>query len=122
MQDYKKLEVWEKAHSLTVAIYKITETFPKDELYGLTSQIRRASVSVPSNIAEGCSREGKSEFVQFLKIALGSANELEYQIFLSRDLKFITDEVHNGLNEQIDHVRRMLVALIKKVKENPGNV
>ena len=76
MQNYKNLDVWKSAHLLTLNTYKATGTLPKDELYGLTSQIRRASVSIPSNIAEGCGRGGKTELGQFLKIALGSANEL----------------------------------------------
>ena len=118
MQDFKKLTVWQKAHILVVAIYQATACFPKEEVYGLTSQIRRASVSIPSNIAEGCAREGKAEFSQFLKIALGSANELEYQLLLAHDLQYINDEVYNNLNEQADHVRRMLISLIQKIKES----
>ena len=86
MQDFKKLTVWQKAHLLTVAAYKATEAFPKDELYGLTSQIRRACISIPANIAEGCGREGKVEFNRFLQIALGSATELEYHLLLAYDL------------------------------------
>ena len=118
MQNYHNLDVWQKAHLLAVNVYKSTGTFPKDELYGLTSQIRRAAVSIPSNVAEGCSREGKAEFGQFLKIALGSANETEYQLLLAHDLKFINDESYEKLNEQVDHVRRMLISLIKKSRES----
>jgi four helix bundle protein len=116
MQDYKKLDAWQKAHSLVVGVYKATASFPKEEVYGLTSQIRRASVSVPSNISEGCSREGKPEFAQFLKSAPGSANELEYQLLLAHDLQYVSNEVYDSLNEQVDHVRRMLISLIQKIK------
>ena len=89
MQDFKKLKVWQKAHSLAVAIYQATEVFPKDELYGLTSQIRRSCVSIPANIAEGCGRGGNTEFNRFLQIALGSATELEYHLLLANELKFL---------------------------------
>jgi len=89
MQDFKKLKVWQKAHSLAVAIYQATEMFPKDELYGLTSQIRRSCVSIPANIAEGCGRGGNTEFNRFLQIALGSATELEYHLLLANKLKFL---------------------------------
>jgi four helix bundle protein len=117
MQDYKKLDVWGKAHLLAVGVYKATSAFPKDEQFGITSQIRRACVSIPANIAEGCGRGGNSELGQFLKIALGSANELEYELLLAHDLQLINDEVFNKLNEQIDHVRRMLISLIQTIKE-----
>jgi four helix bundle protein len=99
-----------------LSIYKISATFPKDELYGLTSQIRRSSVSIPSNIAEGCGREGDAEFGRFLQISMGSVNEVEYQLLLARDLKMITTTDHNYLSIQLECVKRMLIALIKKVR------
>lgn len=87
MGDFKKLAVWEKAHRLTLAVYRASGSFPKDELYGLMSQIRRAAASIPTNIAEGSGRGGDRELVRFLHIALGSANELEYQLLLAKDQK-----------------------------------
>jgi len=89
MRDFKKLNVWRKAHLLTLEVYKATAGFPRDELYGLTSQVRRACVSIPANIAEGYGRDGEAEFGRFLRIALGSASELEYHLCLAFDLKFL---------------------------------
>jgi four helix bundle protein len=89
MKDFRKLKVWEKAHQLVLKIYRITENLPREESYGLTSQIRRACVSIPTNIAEGCVRSSDADFSRFLYIALGSTSELEYLIMLSMDLKFI---------------------------------
>lgn len=80
MRDFRELKVWEKSHQLTLAIYKITAIFPREELYGLTIQIRRASASIPANIAEGCGRNGVAELARFLHIAMGSASELEYHL------------------------------------------
>lgn len=85
MQDYKKLNVWQKAHLLAVDIYQATNSFPRNELFGITSQIRRASVSIPANIAEGCGRGSNAELSRFLEFSLGSANELEYQLLLSNN-------------------------------------
>lgn len=119
MQDYKKLKVWEKAHAFTVVVYAITRTFPKDEVYALTSQIRRCAVSVPSNIVEGCGRGSNPELVKFLHYALGSANELEYQLLLSRDLGYVSVEAHVPLAASVLEIKRMLAALIVKIKEGP---
>lgn len=88
MRDFKKLNVWQKAHALTVHVYKATYDFPREELYGLTSQIRRASVSIPANIAEGCGRGSEADFCHFLQIAFGSASELEYHLFLPKIYTF----------------------------------
>src|SRR5688500_19694656 len=85
MKDFRQLKVWEKAHQVALAIYKATKEFPKEELYGLTSQIRRASMSIPTNISEGCGRNTDAEFARFLQIAMGSASETEYQLLLSHD-------------------------------------
>ncbi len=119
MQDYKKLKVWEKAHAFTVVVYAITRTFPRDEVYALTSQIRRCAVSVPSNIVEGCGRASNPELVKFLHYALGSANELEYQLLLSRDLGYVSAEAHVPLAASVLEIKRMLAALIVKIKEGP---
>ena len=116
MRDFKSLRVWEKGHQLTLEIYKVTAMFPKDELYGLTSQIRRASVSIPSNIAEGCGRGGDTELARFLQIAMGSASELEYQILLARDLDFLDSSDYDRLTRDVVEVKRMLTSLIQKLK------
>src|SRR5438105_1670583 len=112
MQNYRHLKVWEKAHSLTLFMYKATATFPKEEQYGLTSQIRRACSSIPANIAEGCGRDGDAEFSRFLHIAMGSATELDYHLLLARDLKFITLEVYEQLSRELVEVSRMLNAFM----------
>ena len=116
MKDIRKLSVWGKAHSLTVEVYRITTSFPRDELYGLTSQIRRACVSIPANIAEGCGREGEAEFARFLQIALGSASELEYHLLLAHDLRFLDEKNYDSLDVRMTEVKRMLTSLIKKLK------
>lgn len=90
MKDFRNLKVWEKSHQLALAVYKATSTFPRHELYGLTSQIRRACASIPANIAEGCGRSGDAELARFLQIAMGSASELEYHLLLARDLGFLS--------------------------------
>ncbi len=116
MKNFRDLKVWQKSHELTLSIYKITKTFPKEELYGLTSQMRRASSSIPANIAEGCGRQGNSEFARFLQIAFGSANELEYHLILSRDLQFIDSGQHQKIENQLLEVKRMLASLLAKVR------
>jgi len=118
MQDFKKLTVWQKAHNLTLAVYKITAGFPKDELYGLISQIRRACSSIPANIVEGCGREGNVEFGRFLQIAMGSAYELEYHLILARDLNYLNAKDHENLNSQLSEIRKMLIAFKAKLKGN----
>jgi four helix bundle protein len=116
MQYFKKLTVWQKSHSLAVAAYQATAAFPKYELYGLTSQIRRACVSIPANIAEGCGREGNAELARFLQIALGSATELEYHILLVRELKMLNNQDYEQLDREVGEVRRMLISLIQKLR------
>ena len=100
MQNFKTLKVWEKSHELTLAVYKATANFPKDELYGLTSQIRRACASIPANIAEGCGRTGKAELARFLQVAMGSASELEYHLLLAHDLGLLRDGEYKLLENQ----------------------
>lgn len=116
MRDFRGLKVWEKAHELTLAAYKATAVFPKDELYGLTSQIRRASVSIPANITEGCGRDGDAEFARFLQIAMGSASEVEYHFLLARDLGFLDSAAYIQLSQQVVEVKRMLASFIQKLK------
>lgn len=100
MQDFKNLKVWEKGHQLTLAIYKLTARFPKEELYGLTSQMPRAAASIVSNIAEGCGRAGRPDFARFLQMATGSASELEYQLLLANDLNLLKAEGYQNLEEE----------------------
>lgn len=116
MQDFKSLKVWEKAHGLTLEIYRCTKDFPKEELYSLTNQLRRAASSVPANIAEGCGKKTKADFANFLNIALGSANETEYFLILSRDLNYINQDNFNTLSKEANDVKAMLINLINKVR------
>jgi four helix bundle protein len=115
MQDFKKLVIWQKAHLLAVAVYQATAVFPKEEIYGLTSQMRRASISIPSNIAEGCGRQGNAEFNRFLQIALGSTRELEYQLLLAYELKFLDENSYKNLDDRTTEIRKMLITLIKRL-------
>lgn len=106
MRDFKSLKCWALAHALTLEIYKTTATFPSNELYGLTVQMRKASSSIPTNIAEGCGRATKADFSRFLDIAIGSSNELEYQLLLAKDLNYITMSTYSELNEKVIEVRK----------------
>ncbi len=106
MRDYKKYIVWQKSHELVLDIYKTTRIFPKDELFALTSQMKRSSSSIPTNIAEGCGRNSDKDFCRFLYFSFGSANELEYQIMLSIDLKFIESENGQKLLFQIEEIKK----------------
>jgi four helix bundle protein len=116
MKDFKKLTVWQKSHGLTLHVYRATATFPKEEVYSLTSQMRRASSSIGANIAEGCCRDGDAEFGRFLYIAMGSASELENHALLARDLGFLRPEIADQLSAEITEVKRMLSSLICKLK------
>src|SRR5216683_2436075 len=116
MKDFRKLQVWEKAHQLALTLYHVTASFPRDETYGLVSQIRRSASSIPSNIAEGCGRDGDAELARFCTIARGSASELEYQLLLARDLLLIPASDHDKLALETEEVKRMLSALIQKLK------
>ena len=115
MKDFKELKVWEKAHQLTLSVYKATVDFPRDELYGLTSQIRRSSASIPANIAEGCGRKGDAELARFLQIAMGSASELEYHLLLASDLNLLNSSDYERLANDVTEVKRMLASFIKKL-------
>jgi four helix bundle protein len=116
MQDFKALKVWNKAHHITLAVYKATATFPKVELYGMISQMRRCSISIPANIAEGCGRGGAGELAHFLQIALGSASELEYYLLLARDLNFLNITDYESLERGVVEVKRMLASLIQRIR------
>ena len=116
MKDFRQLKVWEKSHQLALAVYKTTKEFPKEELYGLTSQIRRASMSIPTNIAEGCGRNTDKEFARFLQIAMGSASETEYQLILARDLEFLPKDSYEKLHNDVEEIKRMLASLLKTIR------
>ena len=116
MRDFHELTVWQKAHQLTLAAYQITAAFPREELYGLTSQLRRCSASIPANLAEGCGRNGDAEFAHFCSIAMGSASELEYHLLLARDLKLIKPKDHADMSQRTTELKRMLTGLLKKLK------
>lgn len=110
--------VWRKAHLLTLAVYKATANFPKDELYGLTSQIRRSASSIPANLTEGCGRDGDAELARFSIISMGSPSELEYHLLLAHDLNFFDDATYNELNNDLNEVRRMLNVFIQRLKKS----
>jgi four helix bundle protein len=116
MQNYKDLKVWEKSHQLTLKVYQLTLSFPKEELYGLTSQLRRASSSIPANIAEGCGKNGQNEFAHFLNISLGSANETEYFLILAKDLRYLDQSNFEQLFDNINEIKAMLISLVNKVR------
>ncbi|MEG1590772.1 four helix bundle protein [Chryseobacterium sp.] len=115
MRDFKKYDVWQSSHKIVLDIYQMTSTFPKEELFGLTSQIRRSIVSIPNNIAEGCGRNSDKEFAQFLNIALGSLSESEYLLFLAKDLEYIIMEDFERINEELNTVKRRLYQLRLKL-------
>ncbi len=113
--------VWQKAHQLTLASYRGTARFPKEETYGLTSQIRRCSASIAANIAEGCGKRGNNEFQRFLHIATGSASELEYHFLLARDLGFLAQQDYGKLENAVTEVKKMLAGLIRKIEADRLN-
>jgi len=119
VQDYRKLKVWEKAHQLTLSVYECTLRFPREELYGLTAQMRRSAYSIPTNIAEGAGRAGNADFARFLQMAFGSACELEYQLLLARDLKYLGRETYEELSGRATEIKKMLGALLDKVRKEP---
>lgn len=118
MKDFRTLNVWQKSHKLAVMIYQETKKFPKEEVYGITSQIRRAIVSIPTNLAEGCGRGSDRDFAKFAQIAFGSANESEYLILLSNELGFIDRADYDDLTEKLTEIKRMLTSLIKNLHKS----
>jgi four helix bundle protein len=115
MRDFHDLKVWAKAHQFVLALYKATARFPQREIYGLTSQIRRAGVSIAANIAEGCGRNSEHEFARFLEIAMGSACEVQYHLLLARDLSLLEISEYTHLEEQVTEIKRMLMSLFRKL-------
>jgi four helix bundle protein len=119
MRDYKKFAVWQKSHQLVLDIYKCTHDFPKEEIYGITSQVRRASSSIPINIAEGSGRKSDKEFSRFLDIAAGSASELSYQILLAYELGYLSSESYLDFENRLIEILKMLYKFIDKLS-NPN--
>ena len=115
MQDFRQLNVWQKSHALALGVYAASHGFPRDEAYGLTSQLRRAAVSIGANIAEGCGRNSRADFGRFLHIAMGSASELQYLLLVARDLKYLKGDQYEFLDVATSEVKRMLASLIKRV-------
>jgi four helix bundle protein len=118
MKDFRTLKVWEKSHRLVLAIYEATKPFPKNELYGITGQIQRAAVSVPTNIADGCGKDSDAELGRYFKIAMGSSSELEYLLLLAHDLGYLIDDQYKQLQANLVEVRKMLNSFIQKLKAN----
>jgi four helix bundle protein len=116
VEDFKKLRVWQSAHELTLGIYRSSKTFPKEETYGLTSQLRRAASSVGANIAEGCGRRSDGEMRRFLQIARGSANELEYHLLLARDLDYLSATDFDDLETRVLEIQRMLASFAARLR------
>ena len=116
MQDYRRLDVWQRAHQLALAVYAATSAFPSAERFGLSQQLRRASVSIASNIVEGASRSTSRDFARFLDIARGSLGEVEYQLLLAHDLGYVDDERLTGLTEDVAAVGGMLTNLVRSVR------
>ena len=116
MKDFRQLSIWQRSHQLTLAIYKLTRTFPSDERYGVTAQLRRSMASVPANIAEGCGRDSEPELKRFLDIAHGSASESDYHLLLAADLGYLSEEEYNPLAKEISELKRMIGAFSRKLK------
>lgn len=118
MQDFRNLKVWEKAHALTLDIYRLTRSFPSDERFGLTAQLRRSCASIAANLAEGCARTGDNDFARFVCIAAGSASETDYHLLLARDLEYLEESVYRSLFEQISEVKKMLNSFERTLRGN----
>jgi four helix bundle protein len=116
MRNYKDRQVWEKAHKLTLAVYKGTQDFPKEERFGLPSQIRRSSASIPANLAEGCGRRSDGEMARFIQISMGSGAELSYHLLLARDLGLLKNTQYSNLDSELGEVMRMLSSLSQKIR------
>ena|ERR1700756_501943 len=116
MRNYRDLQTWDKAHKLTLDLYKISQRFPKEEVYGLTSQLRRAASSIGANLAEGCGRQTNSEFARFIKISMGSASELDYHLLLAHDLGFLDKATYQYVSKSVVEVRKMLASLLTTVE------
>ncbi len=116
MKNYRELKIWQRSHALTVSLYQVAKSFPREEVFSLTNQMRRASVSIPANVAEGCGREGDAELKRFLTIALGSACELDHYLLLAGELGYLDESSGRPLAAEITEIRRMLGTFIQKLK------
>jgi four helix bundle protein len=116
MRNYRDLQVWKKAHDLALELYRVSQRFPREEIYGITGQLRRAAVSIGANLAEGCGRRTSTELARFVRIALGSASELDYQLLLSRDLGFMAAEEFTSASASLTEVRKMLTSFLNSVE------
>ena len=117
MRNYRDLQVWNKAHSLTLELYRVSRGFPREEIYGITSQLRRAAVSIGANLAEGCGRRTSRELARFVRIAMGSASALDYHLLLSLDLGFMNGDDFTSTATKLTEVRKMLTSLLSSVEE-----
>lgn len=118
MRDFKQLKVWQKAHLLALDVYRQARAFPADERFGLTAHLLRSATSIPSNIAQGCGRDSELELTRFLSIAAGSASETEYQLLLARDLGYLPEPIHHGLDAQVNEVKRMLNSFVQRLQDD----
>lgn len=118
MQDFRTLKVWQRSHQLVLELYRVTTSFPSQELYGITSQIRRAVASIPTNIAEGCGRGSDAHFARFLQMSMGSASELDYHLLLAHDLHFLETSHHEKLHSELAEIKRMLNSFLQKLRAN----
>jgi four helix bundle protein len=118
MRDFRNLEIWKKSVGFTILIYRLTDQFPDKEKFGLTSQLRRASVSMASNIAEGASRNSETDFTRYLEISMGSAFEIETQLIVSREIGYITSEDYNSSLETLTVIQKQINQLISKIRNN----
>jgi four helix bundle protein len=116
MQDFHNLDVWQRAHSLTLAIYKLTKTFPDDKRFGLVNQLRRSCASIGANLAEGCGRGTDADFCRHVQIAMGSACEVEYHLLLAKDLGYLPNEEHLALTVEVCRVKKMLTSLLQRLR------
>lgn len=121
MQDFKELKIWQRSHKLTLSIYKLSKSFPKEEIYGLTSQMLRSAASIPTNIAEGTGRNTDPDFNRFLVLAMGSAAELEYQLILSKDLGYCNLTEFESLTNELVEIRKMINVFIQKIQIRISN-
>src|SRR5579863_693662 len=117
MRNYRDLQVWEKAHALTLDLYRTSRSFPKEEIYGITSQIRRAAMSIGANLAEGCGRRSAHELARFVRIALGSASELDYHLLVCRDLGFLKTEDFGCFSKDLTEIRKMLTSFLSSIEK-----
>ena len=117
LRDFKKLDIWHQAHQLVLKVYNETHNFPKEEIYGLTSQLRRSVISIPNNIAEGCGRKSKKELYNFLNISMGSSSEVEYLLILAHDLNYLQKE-YSELNHLLMKLRKMFNVFMKQINQD----